>query len=588
MSEVTWQSLGLSPWLASACTEMGLKRPTPIQRECIRPALQGRDVMGSAETGSGKTAAFALPVLQALSEDPYGVFAVVLSPARELAAQIADQFVALGANMQIRASVIVGGADMMTQALQLAERPHVVIGTPGRLADHLRTSTATASVMRNVRFLVIDEADRLLELGFASDVGDIIAQLPAKRQTLLFSATMSQPLQRLQKLALNEPHVADLAPLERVPAALVLEVRHETLPTPGLSLSRALPLLFLPRGPRSARFLTDGAHPAPSLCCSLPRDRQYCFVPANVRDAYLAYIVRGLIEEKKTAIVFTSTCRACEELSCTLRALGIEAAPLHSQQPQPKRLAALGRFKQGTLKLLVATDVAARGIDIPKVGCVVNHNVPALPRDFIHRCGRTARAGRAGRAITLASQYDVEVLLAIEAAIGRKMDAYEPEESDVLESLQEVATARRTAVLELTENGFLEREKERRAERKKVRLANEGEEGEEGEDEDGAGAGEDGGAATRGRADEEAAGGVGAGSSDSDDEGAAPVMADPARKNKGKRTERREREAHGRGAGSGGGGLRGTGSAAGASTSGGDAGGGVPSRSPKKKRKQPA
>ena len=306
-----------------------------------------------------------------------------------------------------------------------------------------------------------------------------------------------------------------------------------------------------------------------------------------MRDAYLAYIVRGLIEEKQTAIVFTSTCRACEELSCTLRALGIEAAPLHSQQPQPKRLAALGRFKQGTLKLLVATDVAARGIDIPKVGCVVNHNVPALPRDFIHRCGRTARAGRAGRAITLASQYDVEVLLAIEAAIGRKMDAYEPEESDVLESLQEVATARRTAVLELTENGFLEREKERRAERKKVRLANEGEEGEEGEDEDGAGAGEDGGAATRGRADEEAAGGVGAGSSDSDDEGAAPVMADPARKNKGKRTERREREAHGRGAGSGGGGLSGTGSASGASTSGGDAAG-VPSRSPKKKRKQPA
>jgi ATP-dependent RNA helicase DDX49/DBP8 len=304
-----WESLGLSPWLASNCVAMGLRKPSPIQAACVGPALKGQDVLGSAETGSGKTAAFVLPVLQALSEDPFGVFAVVLSPARELAAQIGEQFTALGARMQLRVALAVGGVDMMRQALQLAERPHVVIGTPGRLADHLRSS-GTAATMRHVRFLVIDEADRLLELGFASDLSDIVQRLPTKRQTLLFSATMSRSLQRLQRLALQAPHVADLAPLESVPATLTLE---------------------------------------------------YIFMPANVRDAYLSHVLGGLKGE--TAIVFTSTCRACEELACTLRALGHSCAPLHSQQPQPRRHAAIGKFKQGSLPVLIATDVAARGID---------------------------------------------------------------------------------------------------------------------------------------------------------------------------------------------------------------------------------
>ena len=497
-----WTSLGLAPWLAGSCVEMGLKKPTPIQRACIGPALQGRDVVGSAETGSGKTAAFALPIIQALSEDPYGVFAVVLSPARELASQIADQFTALGSHMSVRVAVVVGGVDMMRQALELAKRPHVVIGTPGRLADHLRSS-GTAVVLRNARFLVIDEADRLLELGFSADVGAIVERLPSRRQTLLFSATMSGALDRLRRLALTSPHVADLAPSERVPSALLL---------------------------------------------------QYLFVPANVRDVYLVHMLRRYLDEERrpqtTVIVFTSTCKACELLACTLRALDIDCAPLHSQQPQAKRarhaytgaptdlatsalqstcfacrlpfppvalicssscppalvsalcvrsparrrllavacspdrcsalsstlvdsrrlpgLSALGRFKQGSLRVLVCTDVAARGIDIPQVGVVLNHNVPALPRDFVHRCGRTARAGRAGAALTLVSQYDVEVLLAIEAAIGRKMEALDGQvhEADVLAGLNEVASARRTALLELTDNGFLDKEKERKQKRK--------------------------------------------------------------------------------------------------------------------------
>lgn len=215
----SFRSLGLSPWLASSCEQMGLVRPSPIQQAAIPPALASRDVLASAETGSGKTAAFALPILQSLSRDPYGVFAVVLSPARELAMQIADQFNALGTRIGVRVCVIVGGRDMMTQSLELAQRPHVVVGTPGRLADHLRSSEAGV-LMAKARFLVIDEADRLLELGFAADVGTVLNELKGRKQTLLFSATMSGALQRLQSLALKTPFVADLTPTERVPTAL--------------------------------------------------------------------------------------------------------------------------------------------------------------------------------------------------------------------------------------------------------------------------------------------------------------------------------------------------------------------------------
>lgn len=192
-------------------------------------------------------------------------------------------------------------------------------------------------------------------------------------------------------------------------------------------------------------------------------------MPANVRDVYLVHLLRGLSEASLTAIVFTSSCRACEMLATTLIALNVGCAPLHSQQPQQRRLAAIGKLKQGSLRILIATDVAARGIDIPAVAVVVNHNVPAMPRDYVHRCGRTARAGRSGRAVTLVSQYDVELLLAIESHTESKLDPLEPDEAQVLELMNEVASARRTALLQLTDNGFLEKEKQRRAKRKEQR-----------------------------------------------------------------------------------------------------------------------
>ena len=203
--------------------------------------------------------------------------------------------------------------------------------------------------------------------------------------------------------------------------------------------------------------------------------QQYVFVPATVREAYLTYLLRDALaaDGAATAIVFTSTCYSCEVLACTLRALDVDCLPLHSQQPQARRAAAIGRFKQGTIRILIATDVASRGLDIPQVSLVLNHNVPALPRDYVHRCGRTARAGRAGRAVTLVTQYDVE-LLAIEEHQGAKLQTLELDEPPVLALLPEVASARRAALMDLQESGFIEREKARRSQKRQARAEAQG------------------------------------------------------------------------------------------------------------------
>ena len=194
----SFHSLSLDDWVVQACSSLGIRRPTPVQASCIPPILRGRDCIGCARTGSGKTAAFALPILQKLAVDPFGVFALVLTPTRELAIQIADQFKAFGAHIPARVAVVVGGMDMMEQGLALANKPHLVIGTPGRIADHIK-STDTLS-LRRVRHLVMDEADRLLAPSFQTDLETIFSALPAKRQTLVFSATLTDTLEQLRAI----------------------------------------------------------------------------------------------------------------------------------------------------------------------------------------------------------------------------------------------------------------------------------------------------------------------------------------------------------------------------------------------------
>ncbi|CAO2612596.1 Probable ATP-dependent RNA helicase DDX49 [Lemmus lemmus] len=401
--------LQLSSWLVEQCRQLGLKQPTPVQLGCIPAILEGRDCLGCAKTGSGKTAAFVLPILQKLSEDPYGIFCLVLTPTRELAYQIAEQFRVLGKPLGLKDCIIVGGMDMVAQALELSRKPHVVIATPGRLADHLRSSSTFN--MKKIRFLVMDEADRLLEQGctdFTADLETILAAVPARRQTLLFSATLTDTLKELQCLATNQPFFWEAqAPVRTV----------EQL------------------------------------------DQRYLLVPEKVKDAYLVHLVQTFQDQLEdcSIIIFTNTCKICQILCMMLRKFNFPTVALHSMMKQKERFAALAKFKSSVYRILIATDVASRGLDIPTVQVVINHNTPGLPKIYIHRVGRTARAGRQGQAITLVTQYDIHLLHAIEEQIKKQLEELAVEEAEVLKILTQVNVVRRECEIKLEASHFDEK-----------------------------------------------------------------------------------------------------------------------------------
>eukprot|EP00163_Fabomonas_tropica_P003695 TRINITY_DN13205_c0_g1_i2.p1 TRINITY_DN13205_c0_g1~~TRINITY_DN13205_c0_g1_i2.p1 ORF type:complete len:453 (+),score=104.88 TRINITY_DN13205_c0_g1_i2:203-1561(+) len=393
----TFKDLGICEQLLESTRQMGFKHPTKIQCEAIPPALEGRDVIGLAETGSGKTASFALPILQSLLENPQPLFACVLTPTRELAVQISEQFEALGSTIGVKCVVCVGGIDMVTQAIALAKKPHIVVGTPGRLLDHL-TNTKGFS-LRNLKYLVMDEADRLLSMDFEDELDKILKVIPREgRRTFLFSATMTQKVQKLQRASLTNPIKVQVSSKYTTVKTLV---------------------------------------------------QQYLFIPAQYKDCYLAYVLNEMAGN--SVIVFTSTCNACRRVALLLRNLGFGAVPMHGQMSQQKRLGALNHFKTGHRNILIATDVASRGLDIPSVDLVINFDIPTHSKDYVHRVGRTARAGRAGRAVTFVTQYDVELYQRIEALLGTKLKEF-PAEEDVVLLLQErVSEAQRYAIMEMKE-----------------------------------------------------------------------------------------------------------------------------------------
>ncbi|XP_048783221.1 probable ATP-dependent RNA helicase DDX49 [Lagopus muta] len=404
-----FREMGLAPWLVEQARQMGLSRPTPVQASCIPPILQGRDCLGCAKTGSGKTAAFVLPVLQVLSEDPYGIFCLVLTPTRELAYQIAEQFRVLGKPLGLKDCVVVGGLDMVAQALELSRKPHVVIATPGRLADHLRSSNTFS--LKKLKFLVLDEADRLLEQGcadFTADLEVILEAVPARRQTLLFSATLTDTLNELKSLAMNRPFFWEAASEVRTVDEL---------------------------------------------------DQRYLLVPEAVKDAYLVHLIQTFQDEHEdwSIIIFTKTCKECQILNMMLRKFSFPSVALHSMMKQRQRFAALAKFKSSIFKILIATDVAARGLDIPTVQVVINHNTPGLPKIYIHRVGRTARAGRNGISITMVTQYDIHLVHAIEEEIKLKLQEFSVEEKLVLDILNHVNVTRRECEIELEYMDFDEK-----------------------------------------------------------------------------------------------------------------------------------
>lgn len=456
----TFEDLGLEPYLVRALGALSIKLPSEVQSACIPPILAGRDCIASAQTGSGKTLAFALPMLQHLSQDPYGIFAVVLTPTRELAFQIHDQFKAVGISggLSLQSTVAVGGLDMMAQATELRKRPHVVVATPGRLADLLTNSSAGEWDFSRVKYLVLDEADRLLAPSFAKELGTLIQNMPSQRQTLLFTATMTDSI-----LALRDKP-----------------------PAPG----KDKPFVHL-----SENMVTTPA----------TLSQRYLFTPSSVRDVYLFYLlthvpslldIRSAFKRKSDAehaereplcqaIIFISRCKSAQHLSHTLTELDISNAPLHSHLTQKERLASLAAFRASSVPLLIATDVGARGLDIPEVDLVINWDLPREPDDYVHRVGRTARAGKSGTSLSIVCEGDVDLLKAIEERVGQckphenrqrlvermlgltasclyaagtTMTELRCPEDSVLEHLNKVSTAQRVASIQCRREGVGERQ----------------------------------------------------------------------------------------------------------------------------------
>ncbi|KAJ1915676.1 putative RNA helicase [Tieghemiomyces parasiticus] len=407
---LNFRQLGIDSWLNEALAAMAIHYPTEIQRECIPPTLTGKDIIGGAKTGSGKTAAFALPILQKLSEEPFGVFALVLTPTRELAFQIAEQFRALGSHIHARVATIVGGADIARQTGVLAGHPHIVIATPGRLADLIRSAPDVAH-LDHIRFLVLDEADRLLGPSFTDDLKLIFSIVPKRRQTLLYTATISDEI---------------LALRDRQP---------DPAKRPSIHLCQ------------------DATATVVGLL------QNYTLVPSQVRVVYLFYLLRQEELGSSSTIIFVNRCATCEMLRLMLRQLKVPCTALHSHMTLNERRNSVSRFRSRETPILICTDVASRGLDIPSVRLVLNYELPMNPTDYIHRVGRTARAGTMGTALSLVTERDVALLKKIEERTASPMFELKVPETKALEFLSHVNKAKRFALATMSLKKFGEKKR---------------------------------------------------------------------------------------------------------------------------------
>ncbi|SFR64036.1 ATP-dependent RNA helicase RhlE [Marinobacter daqiaonensis] len=379
---MSFSSLGLSEQLVRATTDQGYETPSPIQAQAIPAVLSGKDVMAAAQTGTGKTAGFTLPLLQRLSANPRtgkGPRALILTPTRELAAQVHDSVNLYSKYVPTKAAVVFGGVKINPQMMKLRKGLDVLVATPGRLMDLYQQNAVRFD---EVEILVLDEADRMLDMGFIRDIRKILALLPAKRQNLLFSATFSNEIRTLAQGLLNNPVQVDVA------------VRNTT-----------------------AEKVLQSVYP----------------VDQSQKSALLSKLVRDNNWEQ--VLVFTRTKHGANRLTKKLEGDGIKAAAIHGNKSQGARTRALAEFKQGDIRVLVATDIAARGLDIKQLPQVVNFELPNVPEDYVHRIGRTGRAGESGHALSLVSADEGKLLADIEKLIKKQLPRKEVEGFEPINNL---------------------------------------------------------------------------------------------------------------------------------------------------------
>src|SRR6266850_5499470 len=370
----SFDSLGLSAELLRAVAEQGYTVPTPIQSQAIPVVLSGRDLLGAAQTGTGKTAGFALPILQRLaarqsasySPARHPIRALIITPTRELAAQVEESVRTYGQHVKLRSTLVYGGVGIQPQIDTLRRGVDILVATPGRLLDHVQQKTVD---LRQVEILVLDEADRMLDMGFIHDIRKILALLPAKRQNLLFSATFPEEIRKLAAAFMHEPVTVEVA-RRNTPAELVSQVQHP--------------------------------------------------VDGNRKRELLAHLVKT--NDWKQVLVFCRTKHGANRLAQQLSRDGVNTDAIHGNKSQNQRERALAEFKEGKVRVLVATDIAARGLDIEALPHVVNYDMPHVAEDYVHRIGRTGRAGVEGEAVSFVSAEERPLMAAIERLINRKVE----------------------------------------------------------------------------------------------------------------------------------------------------------------------
>jgi len=357
-----FSGLGIAPTLLGKLAALGLDTPTPIQSQAIPVAIEGKDVVGIAQTGTGKTYAFGIPLLQRLNQVKGR--GLIILPTRELAVQVDESLRTLGASFGLRTAVIIGGSSMKPQLTALNKKPHVIIATPGRLNDHLQQHTVK---LADTRIVILDEADRMLDMGFAPQIQNILRHVPRERQTMLFSATMPPKIMQMAQQYMKLPIRIEVAPA-------------------GTTAERVTQEIFV--------------------------------VP---KESKIDLAAKLLEEYRGTTLIFTRTKHGAKKLTRKLQMLGHTAAELHSNRSLSQRRAALAGFKSGKYRLLIATDIASRGIDVTGIELVLNFDLPTNTEDYVHRIGRTARAGAGGHAISFATRDQGQELRAIERLVRKNL-----------------------------------------------------------------------------------------------------------------------------------------------------------------------
>ncbi|CAH8512000.1 unnamed protein product [Heterobilharzia americana] len=432
---MTFENLGVCSEIVELLRDKGITNPTEVQRGCIPIILEGNDVVACAKTGSGKTAAFLIPILQSLMIELKPLYALIITPTRELAHQIGEQ--AAGLNLiqgepLCSVLVITGGRSIVHQSIDLARSPHIIVATPGRLADLLRTQIAAEEAdetckaewtLSRTKVVVLDEADRLLEDNFGKDLGLILKALPKRRQTLLFSATFSDAVKSSLEAAKSAAYAEDRRP----------------------------PILWQPECMTSCP--SYGATTVETL------SQYYILMRPEHKEAFLVHTVDQFLTENPHSLImiFTNKCKWCHLIGLMMNSLGIKTTLLHSAMTQKNRISSLTLFRSSQIRVLIATDLASRGLDFPTVDIVINHNVPIRPKDYVHRVGRTARAGKAGIALTLCDLFEIKRLKAIQTFINKELKTFEVNEKKVAQIIAEVSIARRDAERKLDEIRFDEK-----------------------------------------------------------------------------------------------------------------------------------